>query len=81
MAFQPDGTVVEQFEIYDSGRLLHYDLAHAEDESGRLADALDQQAIESAINNFDGELIDETEYRRATTQLQPTNSQQSSSDG
>lgn len=73
MSVRADGTVVEQFEIYDSGLSLNYDAKHPADDLGSLSEPLDQQAIDTAFREFDGEWIDADSYRAATSTLRPTN--------
>jgi hypothetical protein len=73
MTVQQDGTVVEHFEIYDHGPTLHYDTKHPADQLGGLSEALDQQAIETAFRDFEGEWIDAGSYRAVVSALRPTN--------
>jgi hypothetical protein len=73
MAFRSDGTVVEQFEVYDDGPLLHYDSSHVDDEFGGLSEPLDDAAIESALRDFSGTFLAEDEYRRTVSALRATN--------
>lgn len=72
-AVQPDGSVTEQYEIYDNGTILHYNAVHPEDEFGGLSEPLDQQAIDTALREFAGEFISVTDYQAFVGSLLPTN--------
>jgi hypothetical protein len=60
-----DGLVLEQWEIYDGGQVLHYDQRHLVDEYGMLAD--------QEVDNADAEELSESDYRAAIAGLRPIN--------
>lgn len=61
-----EGTVVSQWEVYDSGVVLHYDRDHLLDEYGMLADQPFDVAEALAA---DARELDRSEYETATAAL------------
>ncbi|MEI9895843.1 MAG: hypothetical protein WDN28_18705 [Chthoniobacter sp.] len=66
---QPDGIVVRQMEVYDSGSVLQYDAEHLEDHYGMLAD----QPFDA--ETFPGSAITREEFEHAWSTNSPTNRQ------
>jgi hypothetical protein len=68
-AIDGEGWSIDQWELYDSGQVLHYDTAHTVDEHGMLAD----QRADLDDERAGVEELSEAEYRGVTARLTAMN--------